>query len=160
MKEIVTRRYKNIHKKSLLPDLIVIDGGRGHLNAALAALKNLKVEIPIISIAKEKEEIFFVDRPKQLILQPYDKSLRFIQRLRDEVHRFAISYHRILRNKVTKASVLREIKGIGPKKYKVLMNHYSTIEKIKKAKIKDLIKIPLIDEKTAQEITNFFKKID
>jgi excinuclease ABC subunit C len=160
MKEIVTRRYKNIHKKSLLPDLIVIDGGRGHLNAALAALKNLKVEIPIISIAKEKEEIFFVDRPKQLILQPYDKSLRFIQRLRDEVHRFAISYHRILRNKVTKASVLREIKGIGPKKYKVLMNHYSTIEKIKKANIKDLIKIPLIDEKTAQEITNFFKKID
>ena len=160
MREIVLRRYKNIYTKKLLPDLIVIDGGRGHLNAAQEALKVLKLNITIISIAKEKEEIFFIDRPKALILPPHDKSLKFIQRLRDEAHRFAISYHRVLRRKIATSSIIKEIKGIGPKKYKALMNHFLTIDKVKKASVKDLRKIPIIDEKTAKEITKFFKKIN
>ncbi len=160
MREIVLRRYKNINEKEVLPDLIIIDGGRGHLNAAQGALKILKLNITIISIAKEKEEIFFIDRPKALILPPHDKSLKFIQRLRDEAHRFAISYHRALRRKIATSSILKEIKGIGPKKYEALMNHFLTIDKVKKASVKDLRKIPIIDEKTAKEITKFFKKIN
>ncbi len=160
MREIVLRRYKNIDEKKLLPDLIVIDGGRGHLNAARRALKALKINIPFISIAKEKEEIFVINNPKTLILPPYDKSLKFIQRLRDEAHRFAISYHRALRNKMSTSSILEEIKGVGPKKYKELIKHYSTLNELKKTTIKELVKIPLIDDKTAKEIIMFFKKIN
>ena len=160
MREIVLRRYKNMNEKEFLPDLIIIDGGRGHLNAAQGALQMLEINIPIISIAKEKEEIFFVDRSKPLVLAPHDKSLKFIQRLRDEVHRFAISYHRTLRKKITTSSILKEIKGVGPKKYKELMKHYPSVNEIKKATVKDLGKVPLIDEKTAKAINVFFKKIN
>jgi excinuclease ABC subunit C len=159
MKEIVSRRYKKASKGNL-PDLIVIDGGRGQLNAAVNALRTLKINIMVISIAKEKEEIYFVDSPKTLILPPYDKSLKLIQRLRDEVHRFAISYHRNLRNRVTTASLLKDIKGIGVKRYKELKKYYPSIDTLKKTGLKELKRVPLIDEKTAKEIIKFLKKIN
>jgi excinuclease ABC subunit C len=160
MNEIVSRRYRNIDNKKDLPDLILIDGGRGQLNAAKKALEILKIKVNLISIAKENEEIYFLNRKEPLVLPPYDNSLKYLQRIRDEVHRFAISYHRILRRKLASNSILKEIKGVGPKRYKKILEHYPDIEALKKVSKKDLEKIPSIDEKTAEEIVNFFAKVN
>jgi excinuclease ABC subunit C len=98
--EIVKRRYKRvIAEKMSRPDLIIIDGGKAQLNSALRELKTLKLDIPIISIAKREEEIFKKDENKPLRLSSDSYALNMIRRIRDEAHRFAISYHRILRKK-------------------------------------------------------------
>ncbi|MDR2772777.1 MAG: excinuclease ABC subunit UvrC [Elusimicrobiota bacterium] len=100
MKEVVFRRYSSlIRKNEKLPDLIVIDGGRGQLNAALDSLWKLKLKIPIISLAKRNEEIYFPDKDTPLVLSKNSKALRLLQAVRNESHRFALSYHRLLRKK-------------------------------------------------------------
>jgi excinuclease ABC subunit C len=116
-----------------LPDLIILDGGRPQLNAAVAVLDELAVRVPAIGIAKENhgaigtyEEIFLIEQPEPLVLPRGSQGLYLLQRIRDEAHRFAITYHRDVRSKRTFRSVLDEVPGIGPKRKKALNRHFGS----------------------------------
>lgn len=160
MREMLERRFRHsinynlspITSKWPLPDLILIDGGKGQLNIALKVLHspNYKLQIPIIGLAKRLEEIFLPDKPKSLILQPNSIALFLLQRIRDEAHRFAISYHRHLRSKGSLSSVLDEIGGIGPAKKKLLLEKFGSAGKIRLASITDLSTV--IGKKSAEKI--------
>jgi len=144
MEEVVFRRYRRLleeHKS--LPQLIVIDGGKGQLSAALKSIKKLEIshKITIIGIAKKLEEIYFPGHSLPLYLDKKSSSLRLIQQIRDEAHRFGISFHRDKRSKSATKSVLDNIKGIGPKTKLLLLSHFKDIEKIKKADIETLTKL-------------------
>jgi excinuclease ABC subunit C len=141
MEEIVYRRYYRIKNDNhTLPDLIVIDGGKGQLNAAIKSLKklNLYQSVPIIGIAKKLEEIYFPEDSIPLYINKKSESLKLIQRIRNEAHRFAITFHRDLRSKdMTKIS-LEEISGIGQKTITKLINEFGSVEKIKQASLEEL----------------------
>lgn len=136
MQEIVYRRYKRLTEEAEpLPQLIVIDGGKGQLGAAVEALKELDLygKIAICSIAKRLEEIYFPEDPVPLYINKKSESLRVIQQLRDEAHRFAITFHRQQRSKSALVSELDGIKGIGPKTVKELMRVFKSVKGIKEA---------------------------
>lgn len=136
MKEIVYRRYRRLKEEGEpLPQLIVIDGGKGQLGAAVEALKELELygKIAICSIAKRLEEIYFPEDPLPLYINKKSESLRVVQQLRDEAHRFAITFHRNKRSKEAIKTGLDDIPGIGPATKKVLLQEYRTISKIKAA---------------------------
>lgn len=158
IKEVLTRRLKRIREEKLpFPDLIIIDGGKGHLNTAKNTLEEFGLsKIPVISIAKRSEEIFVTDKRAPLKLPSNSRALQLIQRIRDEAHRFAISYHHRIRKWLTSESLLDEIEGIGPKRKKDLIRHFGSIENIRNANLEDLKNI--VDEKTAQRIHNALSK--
>ena len=139
MREVLERRFKNSWP---LPELILIDGGKGQLNAAVAAISNFQFpifkKIPIIGLAKRQEEIFIPKQPKALILQPNSIALFLLQRIRDESHRFAINYHRLLRSKKSLVSRLDEISGLGPGKKRRLLQKFGSAAKIRQAQLSDL----------------------
>ena len=151
----------NPNDKFQLPDVIIIDGGRGQFNSVSKILKKFKLEkIDLLSISKGPErnigrEIIHLEK-KNLNLKPNDNLLSFIQRLRDEAHRFAITAHRSRRTKASIKSVFDEIKGIGPKRKKDLMIHFGTVQKIKSASMDQLKKIKTIPLKKLEEIYEFF----
>jgi excinuclease ABC subunit C len=141
MTEIVGRRYSRLVKENApLPNLIVIDGGKGQLNAACIALKeiNLYGEIPIIGIAKRLEEIYFPGDQFPLHISKKSESLKLIQRLRDEAHRFAITFHRNVRSKKSFTSELENIPGVGEKTINELLAHFKSLTKIKNATFEEL----------------------
>ncbi|MFA4843288.1 MAG: excinuclease ABC subunit UvrC [Candidatus Omnitrophota bacterium] len=154
IKEIVRRRYQRLlEERQALPDLIVIDGGRGHLSSAKEELDRLGLSgLPVISIAKEFEHIFVPDRPEPIKLPGNSLVLYLIQRIRDEAHRFAIGYHSSLRGRLTEESILDSIKGIGPKKKTAIIKHFGSIEGIKRATKADLLQIKGVTEPLAREI--------
>lgn len=160
MREIVHRRYGRLmEEKRPLPDLIIIDGGRGHLNIALDELKKLGLEkIPAIGIAKEFEHIHRPDRKEPVILPKDSKALHLVERMRDEAHRFAISYHKKLLAKKVGSSELDDIPGIGSKRKRLLMNRFGSVEQVKRATLDEITLIEGINEKTAQTIIDYFKK--
>jgi excinuclease ABC subunit C len=134
MEEVVYRRYKRLlDEKKSLPQLIVIDGGKGQLNAAVNSLKKLKLEknISIIGIAKRLEEIFFSEDPVPLYLDKNSETLKIIQYLRNEAHRFAIKFHRNKRSGNFIKSELENIPGIGPKTIEQLLTKFKTIKKLR-----------------------------
>lgn len=136
MTEIVARRYRRLIEEGQdLPQLIVIDGGKGQLSAAVEALKELGIygKIPIIGIAKRLEEIYFPADPYPVHIDKRSESLKLLQRLRDEAHRFAITFHRDKRSKGALSSELEQIKGLGPKSVETLLKHYKTFSAIKAA---------------------------
>jgi excinuclease ABC subunit C len=136
MKEIVFRRYSRLLREDHpLPDLIVIDGGKGQLSAAVDSLKELSIygQIPIIGIAKRLEELYFPGDTLPLFISKKSESLKLIQQLRDEAHRFAITFHRNLRSKSANISALDEIPGIGPKLRTRLLTEFGSVSNIKKA---------------------------
>ena len=145
-KEVLKRRFGRIgHSKdksfSKIPDLLIIDGGKGQLSAALEILAPLKLNIRVIGLAKKLEEVFFVDEigKFQKIVFPENSESRYLlQRIRDEAHRFAITYHRNLRSKELVSSSLDNIFGIGPKTKKKLIKNFGTLDNIKQAKVEDL----------------------
>lgn len=146
-------------KFSQLPDLIVIDGGKGQLTSALRSLEMLGLEdIPMLGLAEEFEEVYILDSKQPIILPEDDTALHLLQRIRDEAHRFAITYHRSLRGKDIKRSVLDEIPGVGAKRKKALLRAFNSIEEIKKATFQQLEKIEGIDKRTALNIYNYFNK--
>ena len=163
MEEVLTRRLSKINPndKFQVPDVIIIDGGRGQFNSVSKILKKFKLEkIDLLSISKGPErnvgrEIIHLEK-KNLNLKPNDNLLSFIQRLRDEAHRFAITAHRSRRTKASIKSVFDEIKGIGPKRKKDLMIHFGTVQKIKSASMDELKKIKTIPLKKLEEIYKFF----
>lgn len=144
MKEIVTRRYKRLKDEDVpLPNLIVIDGGKGQLNAAKEALQTLQLygQIPIIGIAKRLEEIYFPNDPLPVHLSKKSESLKLLQRIRDEAHRFAITFHRDKRSANSLVSVMDNIPGIGPSTRDKLFRQFNSLSKIKAASITDIAAI-------------------
>lgn len=157
MEEVLHRRYKRLLEEGKeLPDLVLIDGGKGHLQAGLKVLKDLNITLPMVSLAKKQEEIFLPSKPFPLRLSRRSASLQLLQRIRDEAHRFAITYHRQFRKKNMLSSQLLEIKGVGITKKRALLHHFGSLSRIKEANEEELLKVPKLDIKTAQEIFRFF----
>ncbi|MCH2023043.1 MAG: excinuclease ABC subunit UvrC [Saprospiraceae bacterium] len=141
MEEIVYRRYSRlISSRNTLPQLIIIDGGKGQLNAAVKSLKALHIyeKVTIIGIAKRLEEIYFPEDPLPLLLSKKSPSLKIIQQARNEAHRFAIEFHRLIRSKKYISSQLTNIDGIGKKTAEKLLQQFGSVEKIKSAKQEEL----------------------
>lgn len=141
MEEIVTRRYRRqMEEDNDLPGLIVIDGGKGQLAAACQALKNLNIygQIPIVGIAKKLEEIYLPNDPFPLHINKKSSSLKLLQKVRDEAHRFAITFHRDSRSKDQTRSALDEIPGIGEKTKNILLGQFKSVERIRKTSITEL----------------------
>lgn len=143
MREVVERRYTRvIEEKTEMPDLIIIDGGKGQLSAAVEVLQELGVypQIPVIGLAKRLEEVFFPNQSESILLPRTSTGLRLIQSLRDEAHRFAIEYHRTLRDKRTFQTELTTIDGIGEKTAQKLLITFGSVERVKNADRVDLEK--------------------
>ena len=156
MQEVVGRRYRQ--SDGIMPDLIIIDGGKGQLNSALEIIRALgHYQIPVVGLAKQFEYVFLEGQSEPVILPPNSKALYLIQRIRDEAHRFAITYHRKLRHKRNLVSVLDHIEGVGPTRRKALWDAFGSIAEIKKAKITDLTAVPGISENIANNIVQYFK---
>lgn len=157
MSEAVERRYSRlINEKQRLPDLIVIDGGKGQLSSAVSVLKELGIldKVAIVGLAKRLEEVFFPGNSEAVLLPRTSSSLRLIQQLRDEAHRFAITYHRQLRSKRTFKTELTEIPGIGAKTAQKLLIDMGSVEAISKSTVAQL-KVH-IGEKQAKAIHKYF----
>ena len=160
MQEVITRRFRRAladdEKFNKLPDLMLIDGGKGQLSAAQAAMKAFASshlpDIPMIALAKRIEEIFVPGKSEPIVLREDNPTLHMIQRLRDEAHRFAITYHRRLRQKSLSASVLDEIPNLGPKRKQVLLQHFGSIEAIREASLDRLLSVKGIPRSVAENI--------
>jgi len=158
MEEVVFRRYKRmIEENHPLPQLIIIDGGKGQLSSATKSLSRLKLveKIAVIGIAKKLEEIYFPGDNVPLYLDKNSISLKIIQQLRNEAHRFGINFHRQKRSSGFTKSDLDEIKGIGDKTKEILLKEFGSVEKVKKASREDLQK--LIGDKKASILQSYFK---
>ena len=167
MREMLRRRFRRAIESSksapgdresdkwkVLPDLLLIDGGRGQLNVALEVLEEfgLRNEIPAIGLAKREEEIILPDRDEPIKLPPTSPALRLIVHIRDEAHRFAISYHRRLRSKSSVASILDSVPGIGPRRRRALLRQFGSLEGIKKASVDELASVPGMNRKVAETL--------
>jgi excinuclease ABC subunit C len=159
MAEAVTRRYSRLKSEGAsLPDLVVVDGGITQLRAAFQALEKTGVRLPVIGLAKQHEEIVRDGQPS-LFLPRDSRALRVITGLRDEAHRFAISYHRRLRSQRIRESALDEIPTIGKKKKELLLKHFGSFERLRKASLEELCDAPGVGPKTAKLLwESFFKK--
>ncbi|MGH6738683.1 MAG: helix-hairpin-helix domain-containing protein, partial [Bradyrhizobium sp.] len=145
------------------PDLVLIDGGRGQLAVASEVLADLGLhEICVIGVAKGperdagREHFYFVGRDRPLLLEPRDPVLYFVQRLRDEAHRFAVGTHRAKRSKSLSASPLDEIAGIGQRRRRALMNHFGSAKAVSRAGVEDLKVVDGISAEMAQRIYDYF----
>jgi excinuclease ABC subunit C len=141
MREIIMRRYgKYDPLKDTLPDLVVVDGGKGQLSSAVEALHAIGMygKFPIIGLAKRLEEVFFPGETESIIIPKTSSSLKLLQRVRDEAHRFAITFHRDKRSKRTIASELDDIPGVGPRTREKLIKHFGSVKKVREAFVEDL----------------------
>ena len=127
----------------ILPDLVLIDGGKGQLSAALGVLLELGLDdIPLASLAKENEWLYVPHTPEPIVLPRNSQALYLVQRIRDEAHRFAITYHRNLRSKSSLRSPIDMVTGIGPKRKRMLMRRFGTLLGIKDASVDDIASVP------------------
>jgi excinuclease ABC subunit C len=140
MRQAVERRYRRrLEEVGAMPDLILVDGGRGQLNAALAALSDLGVEeTPIVGLAKREEELYLPERPEPLRLRRADAGLQLLQQLRDEAHRFAVDRHRRRRQKATLHSRLDDLAGVGPRRRLLLLQRFGSVEGVRSASLEEL----------------------
>ena len=160
MKEVVGRRFRR-HlsqdeeengKWAALPDFVIIDGGKGQLNAALEALDEVGMRVPIAGLAKEQEEFFLPGQSESILLPRDSQALYLVQRVRDEAHRFAITYHRQKRSKATFQSRLDDIPGVGPKRKKAMLKAFGSLKGIREASIEDLAKVEGVNQTLAEQI--------
>lgn len=164
MREVLSRRFLRYIEKdksfSKLPDIILIDGGVGHLTAAKEALNNLAIDVPTFGMVKDDHHRTrgLVCDSGEISISIQSSAMRLITHIQDEAHRFAITYHKELRSKKTFESSLDDIAGVGETRKKALMKHFKSIKKIKVATIKELMEAPGINQKTAENIFEFFKK--
>ncbi len=154
IQEVVTRYFtRRLEEAKPLPDLIVIDGGKGQLSAALAALRTLGLEQrPVVSLAKKEEEVFFPDRGDSLRLPRRSPSLRLLQRLRDETHRFGVAYNRRRRTERTITSALLEIPGVGPSRRRLLLERFGSLAGVKSATVAEIAALPGLSTRLAERI--------
>lgn len=155
MAEIMGRRYGE--RDWPAPDLIVIDGGKGQLHAALPIIREAGCEAPVISLAKRIEEVFVEGRSDSIILSHHTPELQLLQAIRDEAHRFAITYHRSLRGKRNLVSILDHIEGIGPKRRKALWGAFKNLDAMKAATVEDLAAVPGMTRQAAENVYYFFR---
>ena len=156
MKELLTRRLKMIDTDEE-PDLIVIDGGKGQLGMACEVLDELNLaHIPIIGLAKEFEEIYIPNSKRPIIIPKNNKALHLLQQVRDESHRFAITYHRKLRSDNISESSLDDIPGIGKKRKINILKEFGTMDKVKNASVEELTKIKGMNEKVATNVYEYY----
>ena len=174
MREVLTRRFRHGMEESReleeqemdqeygsftkFPDLILMDGGRGQVNIALSVLEELGIDIPVCGMVKDDNHrtrgLYYHNI--ELPIDTHSEGFKLITRIQDEAHRFAIEYHRSLRSKTQVRSVLDDIPGVGPARRKALMRHFKSLEEIRQATVEDLMEIPEMNERTAQEIIAFF----
>lgn len=175
MREILSRRFQHgideisaISEKNLqvssgkfcvFPDLILMDGGKGQVNIALEVLRNFNIDIPVCGMVKDDKHSTrgLIYNNEELPIKKHSNIMRLITRIQDEVHRFAITYHRSLRNKTTFHSILDDIPGVGERRRKELLKRFGSIEGIKKASYEEILETSSIDKKSAQNIVEFFK---
>ncbi|OQB24687.1 MAG: UvrABC system protein C [Firmicutes bacterium ADurb.Bin182] len=165
MEEMLTRRFEKARegddKFSELPDLLVVDGGRGQLNIALSVLEKFGIpDIPAIGLAERNEHIILPNSPEPLVLSRSDPALHLLQRLRDEAHRFAIMYHRSIRAKSALFSRLDGIEGIGGSRKRALFDAFLTIDKIKAASVEELAAVKGMTRPAAKAVYDHFRMID
>ena len=139
-------------KFSDLPDLILIDGGRGQLSFAQDAMHSLGLNIPMFGLAKRIEEIILPDSDLSIVLDRHSNALHLIQRLRDEAHRFAITHHRSLRGKTSVSSRLDGVAGVGPARRKSILRHFKTVEALRAATVEEIAQVPGLPESVAQNV--------
>src|SRR6266850_1700306 len=158
MQEVLTRRYgRALESEGVLPDLILLDGGRGQLGAGMKALEDLGLDyIPLAALAKRAEEVYTPDRLEPLVLDMGSPALQALQKIRDEAHRFAITYHKKLRQRRAIASVLDQIPGVGPTLRTSLLKTLGSAKGVRVASVADLASVPKITPKLAQRIYDFF----
>ncbi len=174
MREVLTRRFRHGMEESKeleeqemdqeygsftkFPDLILMDGGRGQVNIALSVLEELGIDIPVCGMVKDDNHrtrgLYYHNI--ELPIDTHSEGFKLITRIQDEAHRFAIEYHRSLRSKTQVRSVLDDIPGVGPARRKALMRHFKSLEEIRQASVEELMEIPEMNERTAQEIVAFF----
>ncbi|MBS3907052.1 MAG: excinuclease ABC subunit UvrC [Syntrophaceae bacterium] len=170
MYEVLLRRYRKAVEKNDLPDLVLLDGGRGQLNVGQEVFKELRIKgVDLLSLAKARragDRRFHPEKPGEKVFHPQYKELiffgeqspllRFLDQIRDEAHRFAIAYHKKLRKKGMIRSALGEIRGIGRDREKALLNHFGSLERIKKANVEELTQAPKITPSLAGKLYAFF----
>lgn len=156
MREVVKRRYERMKneatKENPLPDLIVIDGGKGQLSSAKQILSDLELDITVIGLAKRLEEVFFPNDSIPVMLPKTSSALKLLQQVRDEAHRFAVTFHKNLRGKSQTASALDSVAGLGPKRRETLLKKFGSIKRLKEASLEEITKISGITKKIAEEI--------
>ena len=156
MAEIVGRRLKYGN----LPDLILVDGGKGQVSAVKKVLKSNNVEIPLWGMYKDDKHRTkgLISQEKEIELDKTSNLYRFVASIQEEVHKYAITYHRSLRNKTLTKSLLDDIQGIGEKRKKALLNHFKDIEAIKKATLEELLEVEGMNKASCKSVYNFFRK--
>lgn len=174
MREVLTRRFRHGMEESKeleeqemdqeygsftkFPDLILMDGGRGQVNIALSVLEELGINIPVCGMVKDDNHrtrgLYYHNI--ELPIDTHSEGFKLITRIQDEAHSFAIEYHRSLRSKTQVKSVLDDIPGVGPARRKALMRHFKSLEEIRQASVEELMEIPEMNERTAEEIVTFF----
>jgi len=168
MREMLRRRFRRIAEPDpdliekpgaksswdLLPDLLVVDGGKGQLNVVLEVLEEygLRDQVPAVGLAKQEEEIYLPDRSDPIRLPSSSEGLFLIQRVRDEAHRFAITYHRRVRRKETVVSQLDGVPGVGPKRRSALLQQFGSIQAIREASVEELAAVPSMTRKVAEQL--------
>ena len=160
IQEVLRRRFRRFtaaeDRWSIVPDLVLIDGGKGHLNAALEVMRRLELDsIPTASLAKEREEVFIPGKSEPVDIPQTSAALHLLQRVRDEAHRFALGYHQRLRHKKGIASALDSIPGIGPKRKKALIKRLGSVHGIKEASIDELAAVEGITRKLAEKVKEY-----
>jgi excinuclease ABC subunit C len=160
LREVSLRRYGRLQRENgQLPDLVLVDGGKGQLNAVQESLDELKVTtVPIISIAKEHEQVYTSAKAEPYELPRNSAPIKLLQRARDEAHRFAVAYHRKLRSRHIRKSVLDDIPGIGRKRKKALLSHFGSLDNIKNATIEELSRVDGIGKAAAGQIQRWVRE--
>ncbi len=156
MEEVLSRRLQaavsgNV-KFQHLPDLILVDGGLGQLNTALRAMESLGMKLPAASLAKERELVYLPDRPTPLSIPSHSRALHLLQRVRDEAHRFAVSYHRQLRAKQARRSVLDDVPGIGPVRRKRLLSRFGSLARLRRAGVEEVARAAGCSPEVARKV--------
>ena len=147
-------------KFSWLPDLILIDGGRGQVAAAQAAMRELGLNIPMFGLAKRIEEIVLPDEEESILLDRHSNALHLIQRVRDEAHRFAIIHHRTLRGRASIASQLDGVPGVGEKRRKAILKQFKTVEALMEASADDIAQTPGVPKHVAESVFQFLHQAE
>ena len=164
LREIEERRAQGLDpeggKFSWLPDLILIDGGRGQVAAAREAMRALGLDIPMFGLAKRIEEIVLPDEEESILLDRHSNALHLIQRVRDEAHRFAIIHHRTLRGHASIASRLDGVPGVGEKRRKAILKHFKTVEALKAASAEEIAQVPGVPKNVAEAVYRFLREED
>ncbi|MGZ4857390.1 MAG: helix-hairpin-helix domain-containing protein, partial [Methanobacteriaceae archaeon] len=153
MREVLLRRYqKQVYEDENLPDLVVVDGGRGQLNVALDVFDYLDIKTSVIGLAKEFEQVFLPQVSIPLILPPNSSSLHLLQKVRDEAHRFAVNYHKNIRSRSLESSALDDIPGVGSKRKAKLLKYFGDLESIKNATPDQICEVRGISKNLALKI--------